>query len=126
MHRQAGLDALLAPTFGLPALPHGASRKLLVACSYSFLWNNFNCPAGTVPVTTVRDDEQTYPTSSDGGDALDALATEAMAGSAGLPVGVQVAAEPWRDELVLRVMKEIEQGVKFSAEPRWSSSENGL
>ena len=36
-----------------------------------------------------------------------------MKGSAGLPVGVQVAAEPWRDELVLRVMREVEEGVCY-------------
>jgi Asp-tRNA(Asn)/Glu-tRNA(Gln) amidotransferase A subunit family amidase len=40
-----------------------------------------------------------------------------MEGAAGLPVGVQIASEPWRDELVLRVMREVEAGVKFSGRP---------
>ena len=35
-----------------------------------------------------------------------------MKGSEGLPVNVQVAALPWQEEMVLRVMKEIENGVR--------------
>ena len=35
-----------------------------------------------------------------------------MVGSEGLPLNVQVVALPWQEEQVLRVMKEIETGVK--------------
>ena len=44
----------------LPAFPHGMSVLLNQACSYTFVWNNFDFPAGTLPVTTVRADEQHY------------------------------------------------------------------
>ena len=37
---------------------------------------------------------------------------QAMKGSEGLPVNVQVASLPWQEEVVLRVMKEIETGLK--------------
>lgn len=86
--RELRLDALVCPGLGVPAFPHGLSTKLNQACSYTFLWNNFHFPAGTVPVTTVRDDEQHY--SSGFSDTLSANAKAAAAGSAGLPVGVQV------------------------------------
>ena len=78
----------MCPGLGVPAFPHGLSTKLNQACSYTFLWNNFHFPAGMVPVTTVRDDEQHY--SSGFSDTLSANAKAAAAGSAGLPVGVQV------------------------------------
>lgn len=35
-----------------------------------------------------------------------------MRGSEGLPVNVQVAALPWQEELVLRIMKEIQTDLK--------------
>ena len=37
-----------------------------------------------------------------------------MVGSAGLPVGVQVAALTWHDELCLRVMKDVENAADFT------------
>ena len=63
--------------------------------------------AGAVPVTTVVGDEQLRPASSR--DPVLALAGACLAGSAGLPVGVQVVAAPDRGEAtVLAVMEAIE------------------
>ena len=60
-----------------------------------------------MPVTTVAAGEEAYndPSADDG---MAKLARKMCAGSAGLPVGVQVVGAPWRDELTLRVMKELE------------------
>ena len=56
------LDALLSAPLGLPAVPHLASQKLAVfSCAISFLWNNYNCPVGTLPVTVVRKTEEVTP-----------------------------------------------------------------
>jgi len=40
-----------------------------------------------------------------------------LRGVVGLPVGVQVAALPWRDELCLRLMRELEQGLGACPRP---------
>ena len=38
-----------------------------------------------------------------------------MPGSVGLPVNVQVVTLPWRDEVCLRVMKELQKDQKASS-----------
>jgi fatty acid amide hydrolase len=114
--QEAGLDVLLSPPNILPALPHGAGSKLGVSCGYSVLYNVLDFPAGVLPVTLVQpDDYQGRP--RDIKDALDKIVHSAEQDSETMPVGVQVAALPWREELVLRVMKEIEaaQAHKFDA-----------
>ena len=40
------------------------------------------------------------------------LSRQSMVGAEGLPVGVQVVGLPWRDETCLRIMKELETGLK--------------
>lgn len=111
MSQAQGLDALLSPPLGLPAPPHLASQKLAqLSCALAFMWNSYNCPAGTVPVTTVREDEQHYPAAPPhGADSSHALAAATLRGAAGLPVGVQVVGLPWRDEEALGAMAEVER-----------------
>merc|ERR1712232_354025 len=61
--QNAKLDALLCPALALPALPLGASQHLTMNVSYCFAWNNFDLPAGVLPVTRVQPDEETYTSS---------------------------------------------------------------
>ncbi|KJE97076.1 hypothetical protein CAOG_07548 [Capsaspora owczarzaki ATCC 30864] len=103
----ANLDALICPTMPLPALPHLTTARLIPAHCYANLFNLLHVPAGSVPVTHVRADEQCY--TSVHRDAFTDLAVEASAGTAGLPVGVQVVALPFQDELCLHVMGLIER-----------------
>jgi fatty acid amide hydrolase len=110
--RAARLDVLLAPGLGLPALPHGAAAELTPACSYTFLFNLFNLPAGCLPVTRVRAGEDVYEPLPHHRDRIGAAAAAAAAGSAGLPVGVQVVALPHADELAVRVMRELEAALR--------------
>ena len=58
---EARLDAIICPGLGLPAFSHGTSVRLLTACSYTFVYNCFNLPAGTLPVTTVKESEEVGP-----------------------------------------------------------------
>ena len=76
------------------------------------LWNAVQFPAGVVPVHTVTPTEikRDLPR-----DQLEKHAAKVDASSAGLPVGVQVVARPWRDELVLAVMAAIEAEVRSDA-----------
>jgi fatty acid amide hydrolase len=100
-------DVWLSPPSPTPALTHGASRHLLGAASYTMLWNLLGWPAGVVAATRVRPDEQGGRPRSR--DPVEQAAREVDAGSAGLPVGVQVAARPWREDIVLSVMAALEQ-----------------
>lgn len=106
----AGVDIVLSPPFAVPALRHGGSRLLHVANAgaCSVLYNVVGLPAGAVPVTTVRPDEETDRPASR--DPVERAALETERGSAGLPVGVQVAARAWREDLVLAGMAAIERG----------------
>jgi fatty acid amide hydrolase len=105
-----GFDALVCPPFALPALTHGGSTYLTDAISYTMLYNFLGWPAGVVPVTRVRAGEESDRPPS--GDIVERSAREVERGSAGLPVGVQVAARPMADELVLSVMMSLEGAMK--------------
>jgi len=111
----AGTDLVLSPPHALPALRHGASEHLHIAnaAAYSVLYNVLGLPAGVVPVTTVGDGEESDRPASR--DNVERAALETERGSAGLPVGVQVAARAWREDLVLTAMSAIEHAVRTRA-----------
>lgn len=71
-------------------------------------------PAGIVPVTHVTvEDERKTSLEHKANEYFSKLVHEAnKEGSVGLPVGVQCVASTYNEEVVLRVMKEIEDGVK--------------
>jgi fatty acid amide hydrolase len=98
-------DALVCPPNGLPALPHG-SFYAAAAGSYGLLYNLLGMPAGVVAATRVRPGEECERPPSR--DPVERAARAAELGSAGLPVGVQVVARPWRDEVALAVMGALE------------------
>jgi fatty acid amide hydrolase len=110
-------DAVLMPGLGVTALPHGMAPELLSALSYTFLGNLLAWPAGTVPVTTTRSDEEVYTAPAYEQDSMFRLGVQACRGSTGLPVGVQVMTPRWQDEKCLFLMREIEKNVQFSAQP---------
>lgn len=98
------IDVLLCPPFGLPALRHGTSTRLTQAGSYCMLPNLLGIPAGVVPWTSVRADEE-----SDRPDVRDQqLARKAEVDSRGLPIGVQITARPWCEAKVLAAMRLVE------------------
>jgi fatty acid amide hydrolase len=100
-----GLDALVAPPYGVPALKHDCWYATFPG-SYCLLYNLLGFPAGTVAATRVRGAESVdRPAYID--PALDA-ALEGDFDSVGLPVGVQVASRPWRDDVALAVMAALE------------------
>lgn len=103
------LDAVLCPPHATPALPHGRSRDFTLGGALSIRYNFLNLPAGVAPVTTVRADEQRRELAA---TRLEKRAAEVDAGSAGLPVGVQVVARPFREEVVLRLLAVLEEGLR--------------
>jgi fatty acid amide hydrolase len=119
----AGFDVIVAPTTALPAFRHGAAEELVLAGAYTCLYNVLGWPAGVVPVTRVRPDEESDRPPSK--DRMDRTARDTERGSAGLPVAVQVAARPWREDLVLATMGAIERIHSSRRAPfasRWNSS----
>jgi fatty acid amide hydrolase len=112
----APYDALVCPVSALPALPHGAAARLVLAAAPCLLANLLDLPAGTVPITRVRPDEEGGR--AVGRDPVVQAAAAADRNSRGLPVGVQVVgtpgagttADPLRPErIVLDVMRLLEQ-----------------
>ena len=117
---EAGVDAIIHPALPTPALPHGISGDFTAAFSYSFLANMLMWPAGVVPVTTVKENEQQYRMEDipfDQRDSFAKLANKVMVGSAGLPVSLSIMTPLFQDEKCLRVMKEVEGLAKFDKEP---------
>jgi fatty acid amide hydrolase len=105
-----GFDAIVCPPLALPALMHGSSYLLSTAASYAMVFNLLGMPAGVVPVTRVRPGEE-QPRKADA-DAVERAAREVELGSAGLPIGVQVAARAWREDIVLAVMGALEEAFR--------------
>jgi len=115
-----GIEAVIHPALPLPAFPHGASGNLTGAFSYTVIANMLNWPAGVVPVTVVREDEQHYRLEDipkDQRDKMANLSAEVMSKSVGLPLNVAVMTPEYQDENCLRIMKEIEKIIKFDSEP---------
>lgn len=105
------IDAILAPPCPLPAFRHRDSVKLITAGAYACLYNALGLPAGVVPVTRVDADEtRTRPPTR---DVVLKVARAVDEGSAGLPVGVQVASRVGYDEIALAIMRTIEEGARF-------------
>jgi Asp-tRNA(Asn)/Glu-tRNA(Gln) amidotransferase A subunit family amidase len=100
-------DLILCPACALPAFTHGSSRDLGVAGGYTALYNLLGYPTGIVPLTRVRLEEEVGRTPSR--DVVEQAALKVERGSAGLPVGVQVVARPWREHVALAAMQVIEE-----------------
>lgn len=102
-------DVILCPPLMLPAFTHGASEYLNPIGTYAQLYNLLGLPAGVVPVTRVRPGEESDRPASR--DLVVKVARQVETGSAGLPVGVQVVARYWREDLVLAAMAAIQAAV---------------
>ncbi len=100
------IDALLCPADALAAIPHGASQYLGDTLSYSAVYSMLGMPAGVVSFSRVREDERSDRLRSF--DLAERAAKQAEQGAAGLPVGVQVVARHWREDVALTLMSALE------------------
>jgi fatty acid amide hydrolase len=106
------LDCILGPACALPAFRHGATAELGTAGAHTLLYNVLGYPAGIVPVTRVRENEESDRPAT--WDIVQLAATRTESGSAGLPIAVQIAARPWQDHIALAAMRAVEQRVGWS------------
>ena len=92
------IDAIICPPHAACPFRHGEGKPdSLITASYAFIFNLLGVPCGVVPTTTVSP-------------------SEAADGEAGLPIGVQVVAGLWREDVALRVMQVLEQHRDAAAE----------
>ena len=113
LHREDVLSRFRASNINIclahglfPAFPKGTAKDVDLSMMYCFVWNYLNFPVGTVPITTVRADEQKYE--SQFTDRITEALISNMDGSSGLPVGIQVVGLPWHDEVVVETMIALE------------------
>nr|CAB3244174.1 fatty-acid amide hydrolase 1-like [Phallusia mammillata] len=110
---EGNLDALIGPPSAMVAGPQKHFEDTTAILSYTALYVLLNCPAGCVPVTKVTQDDIDALKNYEGhfGDAWDKNTKDACMDSVGLPVGVQCITKPWKDELCLRVMLDLQKSV---------------
>ena len=86
------------------------ATDLSIAGGYTILYNLLGYPAGVVPFTRVGASEEAGRGSSK--DMVEKTALKVEQNSAGLPVGVQVVARPWREHVSLAVMSTLEASAR--------------
>jgi amidase len=74
-------DVIICPVNAYPALPHGTSLENLAAFSYTITYNLTGWPGAVVRGGTSPE---------------------------GLPIGVQIVARPWREDVALAVAQHLE------------------
>jgi fatty acid amide hydrolase len=104
--RDLNLDLILAPTFPFPAARVEDSEKLFGAASYTCIYNFLDFPAGVTPFGTESCTK--IDSYDDEGDYTLKLAKEGIKFSKGMPITVQVIGKPFKEEMVLRVLNELE------------------
>jgi amidase len=77
-------DAMVCPVCSFPGMVHGSTYDRLAAFSYTMTYNLTGWPAAVVRAGTSR---------------------------AGLPIGVQIVARPWREDVALAVAAMIEKAL---------------
>ena len=101
----AGLDAVVCASTLTPPALLGETHDWSLGAWHTMRSNILDLPAGVVPVTRVRQDEQVR---ADLADRIDRKAALFERDSAGLPVSAQVLGKPWQEHVVLALMAAIE------------------
>jgi Asp-tRNA(Asn)/Glu-tRNA(Gln) amidotransferase A subunit family amidase len=109
----AGIDAIVCPPHTVAAHRHGATYLLYDTPSYLMRFNVLGMPAGVVAATRVLPGEESDRPRTR--DAVERAVRSNEQGTADLPVGVQVAARHWREDVVLAVMGALEE--HFRSQP---------
>eukprot|EP00347_Sterkiella_histriomuscorum_P000336 403376262 len=111
-----GIQALICPIYPHVAFKIKNQQVMNSLLDYSFLWNLLHYPAGSLPVTQVKHEETVDPetTYQDGfNDPWTKVIRDDIKDSAGMPISVQVVGRTHQDELVLGIMKAIDQEIGY-------------
>jgi fatty acid amide hydrolase len=99
------IDALIGPVCALPAFLHDSVDKIGLGGTYTLLYNVLGFPAGVARISEVGKEEAVGRRA--GFDLQERTAAKTESLSAGLPVAVQIAARPWREEIVLALIERL-------------------
>ncbi|VDL97055.1 unnamed protein product [Schistocephalus solidus] len=106
------LDLLIGPAAPSPALLTSSSALLyFMNMGYSLIFNLLDFPAGVLPLGSVTksDVEVTADLASkEPSNSLFGQLLRQQKTSEGLPLAVQVVGKPWADDLILDIMKQLE------------------
>lgn len=100
--QRENIDAILGPVAALPAFPHRSTEFIGLGGTYTMLYNVLGFPAGVAQISNVREDEAVGRNA--GIDLTMRAAAKAEKISAGLPLAVQIAARPWREDIVIALV----------------------
>jgi Asp-tRNA(Asn)/Glu-tRNA(Gln) amidotransferase A subunit family amidase len=106
---ELNISAFLAPGFPVPAFKLKLSNKCNLAVCYTFAWNFLDVPVGAMKVCNVKENEQYYESKYD--DELTEVLKENATESKGMPIGVSVVGKVYEEEIVLQIMKDIEDNL---------------
>ena len=107
------LDALICPPFPTVAMKH-LSPDIVLAIGYTQTYNLLGNPAGVVPITTVQQGEESARDVTKDDTVRDLARAEQA--SVGMPVGVQVVARHWREDVVLAIMNHLQIKLRENAD----------
>jgi fatty acid amide hydrolase len=97
------LDALIGPVCALPAFLHDSVDKVGLGGTYTLLYNVLGFPAGVARISEVKKEEAVGRRA--GFDVQQRIAAKTEKLSEGLPLAVQIAARPWREDIVLALIE---------------------
>lgn len=101
----AEIDAIINPVTVLPAFLHDSTDKLGAGGTYTLIYNLLGFPAGVARVSEVQPDEAVSRKA--GFDIQERAAAKAEKMCAGLPLSAQIAARPWREDIVLALIEKL-------------------
>ena len=101
------IGAILSPCYVHTAFKIKNASVLSGPSDYTMIFNIHNMPSGTVPITSVREDEETY--NDDFNDIWSKTFKDDVKRSRGLPIGVIVSSYINEDEKCLGIMKALEE-----------------
>jgi len=101
------VDAVICPLFPFAAPLVNYPGILPVAVCYAMIWNLVDFPAGVVPFG--RESGKNLENFDHENDVALKLAVKGVKESIGAPIGVQCVAMPFKEEIVLRLLTELEQ-----------------
>ncbi|XP_013379905.1 fatty-acid amide hydrolase 1 isoform X2 [Lingula anatina] len=108
------MDAVICPVMTAPALPLGYPGRAHASMAFCTLYNVLNFPAGVVPVTKVTATDMEELKNYKAPNTWQKLVKKGCEGGKGLPVAVQCVTLPFQEELCLRVMKELQEGLQYA------------
>ena len=99
------LDAIISPVSALPAFLHDSVDKIGLGGTYTLLYNVLGFPAGVARISEVKKEEAVGRKAGFDIQKITAAKTEKM--SEGLPLAAQIAARPWREDVVLALIEQL-------------------